>query len=77
MKLRVIRPFILGGQRQEIGSTFDTEDRAFAGALVYEGKAERVGEGEQKGPMTTETASAAVPGKAPRMGGKPKADHHE
>lgn len=72
MKLRVLRPFLVKGQRQEIGSLFETDDRVFAASLVHEGRAERVEGGELRGPMTTETASAAVNGKAPaKAGDKP------
>lgn len=70
MKLKVIRPFLVKGQRQEIGSLFETDDRVFASALIHDGKVERVEGEEQRGPMTTETASGAVPGKAPAKAGK-------
>jgi len=77
MKLTVLRPFLVNGQRQEIGSEFETDDRVFAASLVHEGKVERIAEVERSGPMTTETMPAVVSGKASRKGGKEKADNHE
>jgi hypothetical protein len=64
----VLRPFLVKGQRQEVGTEFSTDDRVFASALVHEQKAAYVGAVEQRGPMTTETAAGAVSGKAPKAG---------
>jgi hypothetical protein len=64
MKLTVTRPFLLAGQRQEIGAPVETADRGFAAMLVQTGKAV-VAEGELEvaGPMTTETAGGLTPGR--------------
>lgn len=68
MKLRVLRPFLVKGQRQEVGTELDTDDRILASELCHFGKAERVDPVAERGPMTTETASGAVSGKVPRAG---------
>lgn len=68
MEMKVTRPFLLGGKRQEIGTVVEIESRADVGMLQHEGKAVLVtpADDDIKGPMTTETASGAVAGKARR-----------
>lgn len=68
MKLIVTRPFLWEGQRLEIGAELESDDRGMVGLLVQTGKAAPVDDAPQRGPMTTDTAAAAVPGKAPRSG---------
>lgn len=62
MKMRVTRPFLLGGVRQEIDAEVDIESRADAAMLQDTGKAVPAdGAVPKRGPMTTES-SALVPG---------------
>ena len=68
MKLIVNRPFLWEGQRLETGATLETDDRGLIGMLVQTGKAVPTEDAPQRGPMTTDTAAAAVPGKAPARG---------
>lgn len=75
MKLTVLRPFLVKGQRQEIGAVLDIDDRVFAASLIHEGKAEYAEEVEASGLMTTDTAPGAVPGKALRAGKAKKESH--
>lgn len=76
MKMIVTRPFLWGGKRLEIGAEMETDDRSMIGLLVQTGKARPVVDEPQTGPMTTDTAAAAVPGKASRSG-KPKESKDE
>lgn len=62
MRMRVIRPFLLGGIRQEIDTEVDIESLADAAMLQNVGKAVPVSDTVSKrGPMTTES-SALVSG---------------
>jgi hypothetical protein len=72
MKLKITRAFLLAGQRQEVGAKIETPDRALAAMLVHTGKAVVIGAPEPSGPLTTETAAAAVPGKAMRVKAAPE-----
>lgn len=64
MKVKVLRPFCIGGERKEIGTTLEVE--AYLGReLVGMGKASLVEKEEAKkpGPITTDTASSLVKGR--------------
>lgn len=75
MKMRVTRPFLLGGVRQEIDTEFDIESRADAAMLQNTGKAAPADDtAPKRGPMTTES-SALVAGKAASK--EPKGAKHE
>ena len=62
MKMKVTRPFILAGERQEIGTEFETDDRGLIAMLKTEGKAIALAPSDPTGPMTTETTSGVVAG---------------
>lgn len=57
--VKVTRAFLIGGERQEVGSVVEVSD-AFAAELVQVGKAEPVGTKPvgKRGPMTTDSAPA-------------------
>lgn len=75
MKMRVTRPFLLGGVRQEIDTEVDIESRADAAMLQNTGKAVPADDtAPKRGPMTTES-SALVAGKATSK--EPKGAKHE
>lgn len=62
MKLKVTRAFFLAGNRQEIDAEVEVVDRGLIGLLISTGKAVPCDEVTSSGPMTTETAGAAVAG---------------
>lgn len=67
MKLRVIRAFILAGSRQDPGTDIDVADRAFAFALINDGKAIEQPAEEPEAPRQTRArrgpmSTASVPG---------------
>lgn len=72
MKMIVTRPFLLAGERQELGTEVEIESRADAAMLQHEGKAAPVAPVETRGPMTTQTASGTVAGGEPKPKGKHK-----
>lgn len=61
MKVKVIRAFLHKGVVQEVGSEPEVST-ALGAELVYNGKAERLGDAPARGPMTTESASELVSG---------------
>lgn len=66
MKMKVTRPFLLGGERQEIDTVIDIDDRSLAAMLRHEGKAVAVDPIPPPSQMTTETAPGFVSGKSER-----------
>jgi hypothetical protein len=73
MKARVLRAFLVGGERQEVGTTIELPDRA-ARELAWIGKLEPVEEEPpDSGPMTTESAAELVGGKPARAEERPPA----
>jgi hypothetical protein len=64
MKMRVTRPFLLGGIRQEIDTEVDIESRADAAMLQNVGKAVPVDSVPKRGPMTTESSALVAGPKA-------------
>ena len=78
VSVKVLRAFLIGGKRQEIGTVVEVGN-ALAAELVYNGKAERAGAVEviaaadtaadqrpkrQRKAMTTQSATALVAGAA-------------
>ena len=64
IQIEVTRAFYLGREPQKVGARL-TVDRNLAAELVTAGKAVPVrAQAAKSGPMTTETASAMVPGRA-------------
>ena len=63
MKIKVLRAFLIKGERQEVGSEIETGD-GFALELIHVGRAERVDKKSpaRKGPMTTASSPALVAG---------------
>jgi hypothetical protein len=72
MKMTVTRPFLLGGQRQEIGTVVDIEERAVVAMLQHEGKATPAVDVVTGRPMTTDTTPGVVAG-----GKRKKGENHE
>jgi hypothetical protein len=66
MKMRVTRPFIFAGTRQEIGTELEIDDRSLSGMLRHEGKATPLEAVDTSGPMTTETVSGVIAGSKPK-----------
>ncbi len=65
MRIRVERPFLLDGLRQEAGTTIEVSDH-LARELVHCGKAAMAAPTRPAaGPMTTETTAAVVAGPKP------------
>lgn len=64
MKYKVLRAFLLGGIRQEVGSEVELTSRDLIGGLKTNGKIETVEPSEEPkpGPMTTETVGGLVGG---------------
>ena len=64
MKYKVLRAFLLGGQRQEVGSEIELTSRDLIGGLKHNGKIEAVTPSEEPnhGPMTTESVGELVAG---------------
>ena len=62
MKMKVTRPFILAGKRQETDAEFETDDRSLIGMLKHEGKAIPLESTDTAGPMTTQTVGAVIAG---------------
>ena len=69
MRVKVLRPFCLKGERQEPGTELEFAD-AFARELIFLGKAERVEAAPiaPPKPLTTESAPALVGGKSAPKG---------
>ena len=62
MRITVTRAFLIGGERQEVGSTVEVSD-TFARELVQTGRATIQQAGAvARGPMTTHSSPAIVPG---------------
>lgn len=64
IKLKVTRPFLADGIRLELGSELSTNDKNFAAMLINDGKAVAITPVDTSGPMTTESVSGMVAGKA-------------
>lgn len=64
MKLIVKRAFLLGGERQEVGSEVEIADVGLVGMLLATGKAEHAADLKEQasGPMTTDSAVGLVAG---------------
>ena len=71
MRVRVIRAFLIAGERQEIGSEIDVP-KSLADEVIYLRKAARVADAPPAQPMTTQSAEALVPGSQPAPKGKSK-----
>lgn len=71
MKIRVIRAFLIKGERQEVGSVVEVGDN-FGSEMVYTGRAERADKAPaaRSGPMSTATASELVDGQKATKGKK-------
>lgn len=76
MKVKVLRPFYLGGVVATKGTVVDVTDRALRGALLSYGKIEPVGEEPPAGPMTTEN-TGLVRGKRAKAETAEEVNHDE
>ena len=69
MKLKVVRAFLIRGERQEPGAVVDVT-REFGRELIFTQRAVAIEEiAPAKGPMTTDTADGLVSGVPKRKGG--------
>lgn len=70
MKVKVIRAFLLKGERQEVGSVVEVKD-SLAAELIHNLRAERVGDtpAAPPGPMTTQSAHQLIDGAKPSRKG--------
>ena len=77
MKMKVTRPFILAGIRQEIDTEFEIADRSLAAMLKHEGKAVSLDPVAASGTMTTASSGLVAGSKADTVTMKNKGKQNE
>ncbi len=77
MKMKVTRPFILAGIRQELGTEFEIDDRSLIAQLRNDGKAVALDVVDTSGPMTTASSGLVAGSKTDTATRKDKGTQNE